>query len=177
MVSNQPLPAGVSLRHLQAMPDERGTFTEIYRAEWPKAGGQTIQWNAVRTEPGVMRGVRVHLRHEDYLVVLDGLLLVGLRDLRRDSPTYGAAALVELRGGDLCSLTIPPGVAHGLYSPERAIFVLGVTHYYDLADEVACSWDDPELGIPWPFTSAKVSPVDDKGLSVSEVTEIVGRSM
>jgi dTDP-4-dehydrorhamnose 3,5-epimerase len=121
--------------------------------------------------------VRVHLRHEDYLVVLDGSLLVGLRDLRRSSPTRDTVALVEMRGSDLSAMTIPPGVAHGLYSPEPAIFVLGVTHYYDLTDEIACSWDDPGLGIPWPFTSARVSPGDAGGLRLSEVAEIVSRSV
>lgn len=175
---NRPsdLPAGVRHVPLESQPDERGLFCEIYRAEWA-AKDPAIQWNAIRSGAGVMRGVRVHLRHEDYLVILDGSMLVGLRDLRRGSPTEGRVSLLELGCREFSVLTIPPGVAHGLYSPEPALCVLGVTRYYEPSDEVACRWDDPELGIPWPFSSAIVSPGDANGLPISEVREIVARSV
>ena len=169
------LPAGATLRRLQAIPDERGMFSEIFRNEWT-SGSPAVQWNVTRSERGVMRGVRVHLWHDDHVVVLDGSLLIGLRDLRPNSPTRDAVSLFELRGDDLCVLTIPPGVAHGLYAPETALFVIGVTRYYDPDDEVACRWDDPDLGIPWPVSSAIVSAADAVGLRLSEVTKILDRS-
>ena len=175
MVPNSALPEGVSVRPLSAGPDERGMFCEIYRREWA-ANEPAIQWSMIRSGAGVMRGVRVHLRHEDYLVLLDGSLLVGLSDLRGGSPTEGKACLLELGSGELSAVTIPPGVAHGLYSPSSALCVLGVTRYYEPSDEVACRWDDPDLGIPWPFASAIVSPGDARGLPISEVREIVARS-
>ena len=55
-----------------------------------------MQWNAVWSEAGVLRGVHVHIRHDDYLTVPVGRASVGLRDLRRGSPTEGLSALVEL---------------------------------------------------------------------------------
>lgn len=174
MIRNGALPQGASVRRLQMLRDERGSFTEIYRGEWV-AGLPAIQWNFVRSDAGVMRGLRVHPKHEDYLVVVEGLLLVGLRDLRRKSPTFGATALVELDGAELEALTIPAGIAHGLYASEPSLFLIGVTRYHDPEDELACHWDDPGLGIPWPFSSARISPSDATGYSLAEITEIVAR--
>jgi dTDP-4-dehydrorhamnose 3,5-epimerase len=174
MIQKGTLPEGVCLRQLQTIPDERGVFTEIYRGEW-MPGEPAVQWNFIRSRSGVMRGVRVHPRHDDHLVVVDGFLLIGLRDLRRDSPSFGATALLELRGSELSVLKTPAGVAHGLYVAEPSLFLIGVTRYHDPADDVPCRWDDPALGIPWPFTTAQVSPYDEKGYSLAEVTEIVAR--
>jgi dTDP-4-dehydrorhamnose 3,5-epimerase len=174
MIRKEALPEGTGLRPLQMLPDERGTFTEIYRREWAPSE-PAVQWNLVRSDGGVMRGVKVHPRHDDYLVVADGRVTVGLRDLRRNSPTFGLAAISELCGSALSVLTIPAGVAHGLYTPEPSLFLIGVTRYHDPEDEISCRWDDPALGIPWPVSSARISPSDARGLPLDEVIEIVAR--
>lgn len=153
------LPAGTILRPLEPHVDERGRFTELYRVEW-ETGVAPIQWNAVRSEAGVLRGVHVHLRHDDYLTVPVGRASVGLRDLRRGSPTEGRSALVEVGDDRPASLVIPHGVAHGFYFHEPSLHVYAVTEYWDPSDELACRWDDPELEIPWPVRSARVSDRD-----------------
>src|SRR5262249_50281289 len=108
------LPLGVALRPLTMHPDDPGIFPEGFRELWD-TGGAPVQWNFVRSEAEVLRGVHVHHVHSDYLIILHGRASIGLRDLRRGSPTEGAVALVEMRGDDLKGLTIPPGVAHGFY--------------------------------------------------------------
>ena len=158
-VAAPPLPDGTLLRPLEAHRDERGSFTELYRAEW-ETGVAPIQWNAVRSQAGVVRGVHVHLRHDDYLTVPEGHAYVGLRDLRRGSSTEGLSALVELGGDSPGALVIPRGVAHGFYFDVPSLHVYAVTEYWDLSDELACRWDDPELEIPWPVRSAVVSDRD-----------------
>jgi dTDP-4-dehydrorhamnose 3,5-epimerase len=153
------LPDGTSVRPLEPHLDDRGSFTELFRAEWP-TGVAPIQWNAVRSDAGVFRGVHVHLRHDDYLTVLAGRAAVGLRDLRRGSPSEGLSALVELRGDQPAAIVIPHGVAHGFYFPEPSLHVYAVTEYWDLDDELSCRWDDPALEIAWPVSSAQVSQRD-----------------
>ena len=59
-VVDTTLPAGVVVRPLESHVDDRGTFTELYRQEWA-TGVSPIQWNAVRSDGGVLRGVHVHL--------------------------------------------------------------------------------------------------------------------
>lgn len=158
-VATTQLPAGTVLRPLEAHADERGVFTELYRVEWG-AGVEPVQWNAVWSEAGVLRGVHVHLRHDDYLTVPVGRASVGLRDLRRGSPTEGLTALVELGRERPAALEIPHGVAHGFYFHEPSLHVYAVSEYWHQADELGCDWADPELGIPWPASTARVSDRD-----------------
>jgi dTDP-4-dehydrorhamnose 3,5-epimerase len=147
------------VRPLLLHGDERGSFVEIFRQEW-QSPVEPIQWNAVRSEPGTLRGVHVHAVHDDYLVVVNGRAFVGLRDLRPDSRTDGLAALVELTAEEPSALAIPAGVAHGFYFPERSLHIYGVTHYWNHADELSCHWNDPDLGIPWPETPVLLSERD-----------------
>jgi dTDP-4-dehydrorhamnose 3,5-epimerase len=154
------LPAGLLLRPLEPHGDDRGTFIELFRREWDTAV-EPIQWNAVHSEARVLRGVHVHPRHDDYLTVVRGQAVVGLRDLREGSETAGATACVELSGDRPCAITIPHGVAHGFYFTQPSTHVYAVSHYWDLADELGCRWDDPTLEIPWPQEDAHISPRDE----------------
>jgi dTDP-4-dehydrorhamnose 3,5-epimerase len=162
------LPAGLEVVLLQAHLDERGAFTELFRAEWA-TGIAPVQWNAVRSEAGVLRGVHVHIRHDDYLTVPFGRAVVGLRDLRRGSPTEGLAATVELGRDAPAGLVIPHGVLHGFYFPEESMHVYAVTEYWDPNDELGCHWADPDLQIPWPVSEAHLSERDAQSQSLTEL--------
>jgi len=153
------LPHGVVLRRLVAHRDDRGRVAEFFRNEW-SPGFAPAQWSFTVTEAGVMRGVHLHLRHDDYFVLLEGRLTLGLRDLRAGSPTADCTALLELRDEDPLAVFIPHGVAHGFLSLARSIYVLGTSHCYDLTDELGCHWRDPDLGIGWPTDTARLSPRD-----------------
>jgi dTDP-4-dehydrorhamnose 3,5-epimerase len=153
------LPHDLGLHPLVPHSDERGTFLELYREEW-QTGVDSVQWNAVDTRTGVLRGVHVHPRHDDYLVVIRGSATVGVRDLRDGSPTEGAAACVELIGKHPTAISIPHGVAHGFYFQQPSTHIYAVSEYWDLGDELGCRWDDPALEIPWPQREARISPRD-----------------
>jgi dTDP-4-dehydrorhamnose 3,5-epimerase len=154
------LPAETLLRPLEPHADDRGTFIELFRREW-QTEVEPIQWNAVHSEAHVLRGVHVHPRHDDYLTIVRGRAIVGVRDLRDESPTAGAAACIELSAEAPCAITIPHGVAHGFYFAEPSTHVYAVSHYWDLSDELGCRWDDPALEIPWPQEAAHISPRDE----------------
>ena len=143
------LPAGCSLRPLTTHDDERGSFTELFRREWD-TGADPVQWNVVASAAGVLRGVHVHIRHDDYLSVPRGHATVGLRDLRRFSPTSGLSTFVDLRGDD---------------------HVYAVSHYWDPEDELACHWADPELELTWPLTPTLVSPRDEAAKPLSALVD------
>lgn len=155
----RPLPDGVIIRRLETHADQRGTFTEIFRDEWG-AGVHPVQWNAVESTPGTLRGVHVHRTHDDYLLLLQGRAEIGLRDLRPGSPTAGAGTLVELSGRERCVLVIPHGVAHGFYFPEPSLHVYSMTEYWNPAEHLGCRWDDPDLGIPWSVRDPLLSERD-----------------
>ena len=152
-------PGGVTLLRLDPHRDDRGAFTELFRDSWGLDLAPT-QWNAVRSETNVLRGVHAHWRHSDYLTLVAGRASVGLHDLREGSPTEGLGALVELRSDDPAALVIPTGVAHGFYFHEPSIHVYAVSHEWDPADELGCRWDDPALDISWPCEDPQISERD-----------------
>jgi dTDP-4-dehydrorhamnose 3,5-epimerase len=53
------LPAGVELRLLEPHADERGVFTELFRDSWD-IGVTPAQWNVVRSQQNVLRGIHAH---------------------------------------------------------------------------------------------------------------------
>ena len=164
------LPDGVALLPLTMNRDSRGSFTELFRVEWD-TGLSPVQWNAVSSEPGTLRGVHLHIRHDDYLTVLKGRACVGLRDLRRNSPTEGLSVLVELTEDPLTALLSPHGVAHGFYFPEPSLHIYAVTKYWAVDDELACHWADPDLGISWPAEPTNVSERDATAQSLAELLD------
>ena len=155
---DERLPAGVEVHALRPYADERGVFTELLREEWGLA--RPVQWNAVRSEAGVLRGVHLHPRHDDYLTVVAGRASVGLHDLRPASATSGRSTVVELDAERPAAIVIPHGVAHGFLFHSPSIHVYAVSHTWDPDDELGCRWDDPELGISWPETPSSVSDRD-----------------
>jgi dTDP-4-dehydrorhamnose 3,5-epimerase len=170
------LPAGVGYRALTTHLDDRGGFTELFRDEWG-TGVAPVQWNAVRSAPGVLRGVHCHPLHADALAVPVGHLRLGLSDLRPESPTSGLACVVDLRAEAMALVTIPPGVAHGFYFPEPSVHVYAVDRTWDPADELGCRWDDPQLGIEWgPIGDPLISLRDARLGSLAELrAELDGR--
>lgn len=166
-----PLPEGVRLSELQDHNDDRGTLTELYRKSWVQDDFEIVQWNAVRSEAGVLRGVHAHRVHWDYLTVVQGEILFGLHDLRRGSSTEGLSVMVTLRGDATGSLVIPPGVAHGFYFPKPTIYVYGVSAYWNMEDELGCHFLAPELKLSWPDHQPKVSPRDQENVPYQQLVE------
>lgn len=146
---------GVRVLELHPNEDERGSVTEFSRHSWIEPV-ELPQWNVVRSGPGVMRGMHWHDRHHDLIAAVDGRLLVGLCDLRPGSPTEGTSELLLLDGARPAAALVPPGVAHGLYSRKATIALYAVSRYWDPADELGVAYDDPGLGVPWPFARDEV---------------------
>jgi dTDP-4-dehydrorhamnose 3,5-epimerase len=149
-VSGQTAIAGVRVLELQPNEDERGAVTEFCRLSWIDPV-ELPQWNVVRSGAGVMRGMHWHNRHHDLIAAVDGELLVGLCDLRPGSPTEGVAELLRFDAARPAAALVPPGVAHGLYSRHPTIALYAVSQYWDPDDELGVAFDDPDLGVPWPF--------------------------
>ena len=160
MISASPcLIAGVNIQRLTAHLDTRGCFTEIFRESWlPSA--RFVQWNAVHSRAGTLRGVHVHRKHADYLVLLAGRMWLGLADLRHHPRSDIARTVIEITGSQPVSVAIPPLVAHGFLFAEDSVHVYAVSEYFNPADELGCRWNDSALGLEWPMTPTQLSARD-----------------
>jgi dTDP-4-dehydrorhamnose 3,5-epimerase len=141
---------------LEMHTDDRGVFTELFRQEW-QTGITPIQWNMVNSNTNVLRGVHVHKKHWDYLIIAAGAARVGLLDLRIHCATYNNSVMLELSGHDLKAIVIPPGVAHGFYFLEPSTHIYSVSEYWNLDDELGCHFTDSGLdfGVEKPHLSAR----------------------
>jgi dTDP-4-dehydrorhamnose 3,5-epimerase len=155
---------GVRLLRLSSARDARGAVTESCRFEW-LAPVELPQWNVVTSRAGVMRGMHWHNLHHDFISPAHGVLLMGLADLRRGSPTEGACELLELDASRPAGALVPPGVAHGLFSAGPTVTLYAVSRYWDPEDERGVAFDDPALGVPWLVSRAEVMLSErDRGL-------------
>ena len=100
------LPHDVEVIPLATHRDERGWLTEIYREKWP-VGVQPCQWNATFSDANVLRGVHVHYKHTDYLVLLRGRLSAGLYDARPKSPTHRMSCVFDIHCDQISALRDP----------------------------------------------------------------------
>jgi dTDP-4-dehydrorhamnose 3,5-epimerase len=130
--------------------DHRGSLVELCRLSWI---GETniVQWNVVTSGPNVLRGMHWHNLHWDLIAAVEGRLLMGLTDLRVDSPTELVSELIEVDVAAPAGVLIPPGVGHGFFSPDGSIVLYGVSRYWDPADELGVRFDDPALSLDWPL--------------------------
>jgi dTDP-4-dehydrorhamnose 3,5-epimerase len=166
---------GFEIRDFKVHSDDRGELMEFFRSDW-KILETPLQWNFVRSKPNALRGVHVHLDHDDYLNVIEGQMLLGLHDIRPQSSTFGMSALVQLDPLKPRAAFVPRGVMHGFYFPVPTAYIYGLTQCWTIADDLGCRWDDPELGIPWPATNPILSDRDRNAISLAELQEkLAGR--
>ena len=152
--------AGVAVRSLDPIGDMRGSLCEIHRDSWDLAP-RPVQWDVIISRAGTLRGVHVHRLRWDYVLVLTGHATVGLKDVRPDSPSFGGVMAIDIPGDRPTVVTIPPGVAHGVYAGTELHYLYGLTVPWDGGDEdLGCRYDDPALAIPWPAVPRFVLPRD-----------------
>lgn len=161
---------GVKFVHLKAFGDERGRFMETFRKAWfPERTWEIIQTNRSDSKAGVLRGLHYHFRQIDYWYVPNGQIRVGLADLRRSSPTFGAHELVEIGDHNQVGIFIPSGVAHGFLALTDATLTYLVDQYYDHSDELGVIWNDPTFGLAWGATNPILSERDLRNPQFQEI--------
>ena len=160
--------------------DERGFFMESFNAREMRRIGidaEFVQDNQSRSQRNVLRGLHYQISQpQGKLVrVVSGAVFDVAVDMRRESPTFGKWAGVELSAENKRLFWLPPGLAHGFYVlSESADFVYKATDYYAPQFERTVLWNDSDLGIVWPLTGDPIlSGKDAAGTSLhkSEVFE------
>jgi dTDP-4-dehydrorhamnose 3,5-epimerase len=158
--------------------DERGFFMETWNAETFREAGLDINFlqdNHSRSTRGILRGLHFQTEQtQGKLVrVSAGQVFDVVVDLRRSSATLGQWYGASLNASDHNMLWVPPGFAHGFYvCSEYADFQYKCTDFYHPASEVALAWDDPTVGIVWPFPEGEkpqLSGKDSEGLAWDDI--------
>lgn len=159
----------VKLLEPKLFGDQRGFFMETWREsafnELVGVPVHFVQDNHSASTKGVLRGLHYQIRQpQGKLVrVIAGEVYDVAVDLRRSSATFGHYTGHILSEQNRHILWVPPGFAHGfLVLSERAEFVYKCSDYYAPEYERSLRWDDPELGIDWPFSDDMTVSLSDK---------------
>jgi dTDP-4-dehydrorhamnose 3,5-epimerase len=172
---------GVLIVEPMVFGDERGFFLESFNErEMQKIGidGHFVQDNHSRSARNVLRGLHYQIiQPQGKLVrVVCGKVFDVAVDLRRDSPAFGKWVGVELSAENKRIFWLPPGMAHGfVVLSDSADFVYKATDYYAPKSERSLLWNDPEIGIEWPFTGKPIlSAKDVAGTPLNEAEAYEG---
>jgi len=151
VTAGTPAIAGVAVRPLRRIPDERGAVLHMLRSDDPhfeKFG--EIYFSMVY--PGVVKGWHLHRRMTLNYAVPVGMIKLVLYDDREGSPTRGAIDEVFVGEQNYALVTVPPGVWNGFkgLGASPAIVANCATHPHDpdeierldpLGDRIPYRWD------------------------------------
>ena len=148
--------------------DNRGYFMETYKeSDFNNAGlsYKFIQDNQSKSKKGVLRGLHFQKTFPQAKLVrcIEGEVFDVCVDLRKNSPTYGKWEGVILSAEKGNQFMIPRGFAHGfLVLSETATFCYKCDELYHPEDEGGIMWNDPEVGIEWPYDGEPLLSEKDK---------------
>jgi dTDP-4-dehydrorhamnose 3,5-epimerase len=94
-------------------------------------------------------------------------------DVRRGSPTFGRWVGVELSAENKRMFFVPKGFAHGfVVRSESADFCYKCSDFYAPNCERGVAWDDPHIGIDWPFPDGTQPTLSDKDRAYRPLAEV-----
>jgi dTDP-4-dehydrorhamnose 3,5-epimerase len=157
--------------------DERGFFTETYRASWLADLGvheAFVQENHSRSSRGVLRGMHLTIGDGASKLVRcgRGRIIDVLVDVRRGSPQYGEWEAYDLSDENMRILYAPVGFAHGFcVVSDLADVLYKQSGYYSAAVERGFAVNDPEVAIDWPLPAAE-QVISERDLSAPTLRQL-----
>lgn len=148
---------GLTIVEPKVFGDNRGYFMETYNKNDFEEEGlhyDFVQDNQSASKKGVLRGLHFQINFpQDKLVrVINGEVFDVAVDLRDGSKTFGKWFGVKLSAENKKQFLIPKNFAHGfLVLSDYAEFCYKVTDFYHPNDEGGLMWNDPDIGVEWPF--------------------------
>lgn len=146
---------GVKIVHPFIYEDERGNFIKdyserIFTENHLEHGIKEIFY--AKSKKNVIRGLHfVAPELQAKLIrVISGCIYDVIVDLRKDSPTFGQWAGLELSEENQCAILIPGGFAHGYLTLSEAMVSYLCDTNFDPACDCGILWNDKTLNISWP---------------------------
>lgn len=167
---------GVLIIEPKVFGDARGFFFESFNArEFEKdVGVETpfVQDNHSRSANGVVRGLHYQIQHPQgkLIRVTSGTIFDVAVDIRKSSPSFGKWTGVVLSDENKRQLWVPEGFAHGFsVISDTADVLYKTTDYWYPEFERSIIWNDPDIGIQWPFEGTPViAKKDQEGKRLTE---------
>jgi dTDP-4-dehydrorhamnose 3,5-epimerase len=139
--------------------DDRGYFSETYNLASLEANGLHIGFvqdnHSYSARRGTLRGLHYQAAPKaqcKLIRVVRGAIFDVAIDLRRGSSSFGKWTALEISVEKWNQILIPEGFAHGFLTLEDHTEVsYKVSEYYAPDLDRSIRFDDPDIGIRWPF--------------------------
>jgi len=166
---------GLLIVNIDYFRDERGFFIESWnKRDFASAGMDFdfVQDSHSRSEYRVLRG----LHYQDMRAPMAklvrctvGKILDVAVDLRVHSRTFGQWFSIELSAENKTQLLVPVGFAHGFATLSEVCEVqYKQSGFYQPETEGGIIWNDPDVGIQWPFDNPILSKRDQNQALLSQ---------
>jgi dTDP-4-dehydrorhamnose 3,5-epimerase len=161
--------------------DARGFFMETFNTQvFADVTGVTadfVQDNHSKSVRGVLRGLHYQIQQPQGKLVraVAGEIFDVAVDIRKSSPTFGQWVGAHLTAENKHQMWVPVGFAHGfIVLSETAEVLYKTTDFYAPAHERCIAWNDPAIGIAWPYDGMpSLSAKDQQGKSLQQA-EVFG---
>ncbi|WP_409252133.1 dTDP-4-dehydrorhamnose 3,5-epimerase [Bacillus sp. SCS-153A] len=170
---------GVLVIEPKVFGDHRGWFMETYSdAKFSEAG---IDLNFVQDNQsfsaakGTLRGLHYQLNPKAQTKLVrctQGSIFDVAVDIRKGSPTFGKWFGIELSAENKKQLLVPKGFAHAFMTLTDDVEVqYKVDELYSPENDRGIIWNDPEIGIDWPFDITPILSEKDQKVPLLKDTE------
>jgi dTDP-4-dehydrorhamnose 3,5-epimerase len=173
-VTRTPL-EGLLVVDIDYFKDERGFFLESWnKKSFAEAGihDDFVQDSHSASGYGVLRGMHYQKMTTPMAKLVrctSGRVLDVVIDLRISSPTFGKWFGVELTAENKTLLYVPVGFAHGFATlTDHCEVQYKQSGFYDPEAEGGIAWNDPEVGIQWPYSNPILSGKDQRQQTLVE---------
>ena len=159
---------GVYLIEPKVYGDERGWFTESWNKQKFDSAGFHVDFvqdnHSFSAGKGTLRGLHYQTEpmvQSKLVRCTRGAIFDVAVDIRKGSPNYKKWVGVELSAENKKQLFIPHGFAHGFLTLTDDVEVqYKVDNFYAPHYDGNIRWDDPDIGIEWPFEPTSLSDKD-----------------
>jgi dTDP-4-dehydrorhamnose 3,5-epimerase len=168
MVFKETVLSGAYLVSLEPHCDDRGFFARVFSMREFRERGLCFELTECslsrNTSARTLRGM--HYQREPHaetklVRVVRGRIFDVIVDIRETSPARGKWFGVELSAENGMALYVPAGFAHGFLTLEEKTDVYyQISDTYMVAATTGFAWNDPSVGIAWPFEPLVMSDAD-----------------
>ena len=135
-----------------------------------------VQDNHSHSSKDVLRGLHFQIEPatQDKLVrVTRGKVFDVVVDIRKNSKTFGKWMGIELSAENKKMFFIPKGFAHAFLTlTDDVDFTYKVSNFYSAVHDRGLLWNDPDIGIKWPFKDLIISEKDKNQPKLKDLKEL-----
>lgn len=153
--------------------DIRGEYINTFNINDYAFVGKFVEDDISISRKNVLRGMHGDSNTKKLIQCLHGGILLGVADLRKDSPSYLQSRLYFLNDKNRQQVLVPEGCVNGHYVlTDTCIFSYKQTELYSGAhNQISVRYDDPWIKVPWGVKDPILSNRDSSAKFLKEMDE------